>query len=56
MLNNEILYHVNFLIESETKKKTRRMNNIINQGMNVNKSKSNEINKMNQKLMVENNK
>ena len=56
MLNNEILYHVNFLIESETKKRTRRMNNIINQGMNVNKSNSNEINKMNQKLMVENNK
>ena len=55
MLNNEILYHVNFLIESETKKRTRRMNNIINQGMNVNKSNSNEINKMNQKLMVENN-
>ena len=56
MLNNEILYHVNFLIESETKKKTRRMYNILNNEMNINKSSSNDINNLNQKLMMENNK
>ena len=55
MLNNEILYYVDYLIEAETKKRTKKMYNDSNE-MNINKSDSHEVNNLNKNLLNDNNK
>ena len=43
MLNNQILYYVDFLIEKEVKRKTKRMSNLDSEEKNMKKNNSNEI-------------